>query len=267
MSNVAVLLPSYKRKQELEHVLNKTYVGDNKFIVVANYPEEDYNELSQKYSDRAVFVDETKKGKLGVCGAYNLAFETAKEKGFTYCVLFADDVVPFKQDWLDQGVAALEARDAALGVFSSDEGHYGSYGWNIIKDAPIGHFFIARIADLGTFFSPKYRQYVIDLEIVVRILKEGKKVLLLPIRVNHMRSPLNREEYGQNYDIDLKTFVTDYPEYNGWMNSGKELFVPESKEIVDVQTGWTIPQAFPWPAHKQPSSVKSFFSKLIKGDS
>lgn len=263
ISDVAILLPSYRRKKDLENVLNKTHSDRAKFIVVANYPKEEYKELISKYGSKAIFIDETKYGKLGVCGAYNLAFDKARKSNFKYCVLFADDVLPQKKSWLNNAIDILEKSSAALGIFSSDEGHFGSFGWNIIKETPIGHFFVARTLDLDKFFDPKYKQYVIDLEIVARVLKLNKKVILLPVRVNHFRSPLNRESYGQNYKKDLETFLNDYPEYKPWIGNNKELFIPEQKSAIQIEKGGKLPISYSWPMHKQKPSIGSFAKKLL----
>jgi hypothetical protein len=269
---IAILLPSYRRYDDIRKVLSDTKVNDNaKFIVVANYPDDEYNYLLNSYSDKALFVDEKKYGKLGGCKAYNLAYEIAKDNGFDYAILFADDVIPFDDDWLEQLENIVATHEIAYGIFSSDECHHGHFGWNIIKDCPIGHFFIIRIGVVENLFDPSYKQYVIDLDISVRIKKMNLPIGLLPIKLRHFRSELHREAMGANYEHDKSLFYQLHPEYSGWLDGEKaKKYVPDAGEflIVENNKNEILSKLVEWPCNynkiKIMKSIKSIIN-VIKG--
>lgn len=234
---IAILLPSYERINELEKVLNETELGNNaKFIVVANYREGVFNSLCMNYANRAVFINERQYGKLGASKAYNIAYQHAVEHGYTYAILFADDVIPFDKNWLDQIDLFVRQRNHVFGVFSSDECHHGSFGWNIVKECPIAHFFIIKCGLIPELFDSRYRQYVIDLDVSVRVRKLGHSIALLPIRMNHFRSGLHREAMGENFTHDVAVFYGLHPEYRGWLNNRKsERYIRDAGQLICLQ--------------------------------
>ena len=97
---IALLLPSYRRIDDLFKVLFHTPLLDNmKFIVTANYDNDELLKLKDMFCDRAIFIDEQIYSKGGMIKAYNLAFFLAKELQFDYVALWADDIMPHKADW------------------------------------------------------------------------------------------------------------------------------------------------------------------------
>lgn len=254
---IAVLLPSYGREKELVRALRKTPIRENdKFIVVANYPDAVLERLTREFGSRAHFIDERNFGRLGGAKAYNLAFEEAVSRGYEYTIHYADDVLPDGKAWVTTALELLTTGAADIGVFSSDEGHFGSYGWNFIKGVPIAHFFIARTDALSEYFDPAYRQYIVDLEISARLIRRGGRIALLPIRMRHYRSPLAREETGGNYEYDLGVFLRDYPEYTGALGSGRERMLAHRSGLTVVEEDTPIRDLVPWPPHRSSLALK-----------
>jgi hypothetical protein len=250
---IAVMLPSYQRLDDLTQVLEKTPLRpDARFVVVANYEPDVYRALRDRYSDRAVWVNEREHGKLGGCRAYNLAYSTAIERGFDFAIHFADDVLPAEDDWLDQIDRRVIAPGHDFAIFSSDECHYGSFGWNIVRDTPIAHFYVIRCGLLGgdRLFDTRYRQYVIDLELSVQVLKSGRTIQLIPVRLRHYRSPLNREDAKVNYAYDEKVFYELNPDFEGWLSRPEaRRYIPENGQSITIPSQELETLLKDWPRH------------------
>ena len=214
MKTIAILIPTYKRFNDLVNTLKKTYIdGRAKFVIVANLEDEELKFINENFGDRSIIVDERIYGKLGGSNAYNLAFKIAKDNNFDYAVLFADDIIPFRSDWLDKLYKEFVNVNGQFGIFSTDECHIGHYGWNIFLDCPIAHFFIIDCNLLDQLFLDGFNQYVIDFEIAVRLKERGIDIQLLPIKLNHLRSGLHREFADINYNSDVEAFLKLYPKY------------------------------------------------------
>lgn len=218
---IALLLPSYRRFRDLFTALSNTPVSpDCKFIVVANYPDEQLSFLKRLFSKKALFIDERPYGKGGMIKAYNIAYEFARENGFKYAALWADDLMPQKTDWLKE-IDELFVRPGHLfGIFSTDECHKKHFGWNFFNGTPNAHFFIADISVLGDYFlRPELNAYVGDYEVCVRMAKKNIPMTLLPVRLNHNHTPNpTREKNNQYYAKDLEIFNRLHPELAGVMD-------------------------------------------------
>ena len=214
---IAILLPSYRRLADLCGTIdNTTLTGGMKFIIVANYDNQDFIHLYRKYSNHEdiMIIDEKKYGQLGVAKAYNLAYQVANKSGFSHVILYADDTIPFDKDWGQRLEAEFISHDLPLGIFSTDECHPGYFGWNFIENSPIAHFFILKCGIVPTLFPEEYRQYYVDLDISVRMQRMGYPIGLLPIRINHLRSPSHREMNQINGEYDKQVFLKQFPEYH-----------------------------------------------------
>jgi hypothetical protein len=261
LKSIAILIPTYKRFNDLVNTLTRTEIDvRSKFIIVANLEDNELAYITDKFGAKSIIVDERKYGKLGGAGAYNLAFKIAKEHNFDYAILYADDVIPFKSNWLDKVQREFISKNGQFGVFSSDECHFGYFGWNIVLDCPIAHFFIIDCNLVEQLFLDEYKQYVIDFEIAVRLKERGIDIQLLPIRFNHLRSGLHREFMDNNYSTDVDVFLKTYPKYeesirqviNSFMvkDTGKSRFVSEI----------TPAELLPWSSLKP----KGEFIKKVK---
>ena len=174
LKTIAILIPTYKRFDDLVNTLKKTPLdGSSKFIIVANLEDDELAYITNNFGSNAIIVDERTHGKLGGSGAYNLAFKIAKEHQFDYAILYADDVIPFNNNWLDRVQKEFISKNGQFGVFSSDECHFGYFGWNLMLDCPIAHFFIIKCNLVDQLFLDEYKQYVIDFEIAVRLKERG----------------------------------------------------------------------------------------------
>lgn len=255
---IAIMLPSYGRPDDLAKVLDQTPLDARaRFVVVANYDPPVYQALARRYAGRATFVDERAHGKLGGCGAYNLAYATALDAGYDYAVHYADDVLPADADWLDRVEAQIIRPGHVFGVFSSDECHYGSFGWNIVRDVPIAHFYVMKCGLLGPrLFDPRYKQYVIDLDLAVKVLDAGHEIRLMPVRLRHYRSPLNRAAVSATYAHDEKVFYEINPRFDGLLAKEEaQRYVPDEGRTLVLPAEGLGQVLRPWPAHAAPRSA------------
>ena len=218
---IALLLPSYRRFRDLFTALSNTPVSpDCKFIVVANYPDEQLSFLKRLFSKKALFIDERPYGKGGCYKAYNLAFNLARSEGYEYVALWADDLMPQKNDWLKEVDELFISPGYLFGIFSTDECHKRRFGWNFFGGIPCAHFFIAKTRVLGDYFlNPELNSYVGDNEICVRMMKRNIDITLLPVRLDH--NPTEnwiRSNNSKYYAIDVATFNRIHPELNGLLD-------------------------------------------------
>jgi hypothetical protein len=244
---LALLLPSYERIVDLCKVIENTpLTSDMKFVIVANYSDSVLQDLVRIYQDRAIIVDEKPYGKMGGSKAYCLAYKVATDLGFSHAIFYADDVLPFDADWGQQLKDTFFGCEVPMGIFSSDECHWGHFGWNIMKDAPIAHFFILKCGIVPSLFPLEYKLYVIDLDISVRILRMGYSIALLPIRFNHWRSPNHRVENHNNFAYDRAVFLSKYPEYQKYFGPDGEQYIPDDGKlrILSANSGY---KTEPWP--------------------
>lgn len=236
MKTIAILIPTYKRFKDLINTLKKTRIDDRaKFVIVANLEDNEFLYLEENFVDRAIIVDERKYGKLGGSAAYNLAYRIAKENKFDYAILFADDVIPFKGNWLNKIYKEFVNINGKFGIFSTDECHYGYYGWNLLLDCPIAHFFIIDCTLVEKLFLDEYKQYVIDFEIAVRLKESGIDIQFLPIKLNHLRSGLHRELMNNNYNFDVEILIKAHPKYeSSFKESQNSYFVKHSNKSIFI---------------------------------
>lgn len=218
---IALLLPSYRRFGALFRTLRRTPLDPStRFVVVANYPTWQLGILTRLFGDRADIIDERPYGKLGGAKAYNVAYKAACERGAEYVAHWADDILPFDKDWLDQVQQLFVKPQLDFGIFSSDEGnHKHRYGWNLFGGYPCAHFFIAKCAVLGdTYFDPRFKQYVADNEISIRLIRRGVKIALLPVMLVHDPCMKHRGMFAANYAADVATFNALYPDLGGLLD-------------------------------------------------
>ncbi len=218
---VALLLPSYRRFGELFRTLRRTPLDkDVMFVVVANYPSWQLALLKKMFSDRALIVDERPFGKLGGAKAYNVAYSIARENKAEYVAHWADDIMPFRNDWLAQLVNLFIKPGHRFGIFSTDEGcHKHRYGWNVLGGYPCAHFFVADASTLGeTYFDPRFNQFVVDNEICVRLSRQGVPITYLPIMIVHDPCMKHREAFVSNYAKDVAIFNGLYPDLAGGLD-------------------------------------------------
>jgi hypothetical protein len=247
---IAILLPSKKRVTDL--LITAFFTSLNcpsgykaKFFICANYSKLKLFFLKIVLFKKALFIDERKLPWKGMIGAYNYAFELAKSKKAKYVILWADDLIPEKHNWLHEVIKIIQKKNMTFGIFSSDEGHHaGFYGWNIFGGYPCAHFFVAE-TDLmpGYLVNPKLNAYVADNEIAVDRVKKGFQVYLLPIRVFHQHTlnPTRTSNIG-NYEKDLKIMYELHADLTGKLDNvvlrgnvsdGNSCFVPDqNKEII-----------------------------------
>ena len=241
---IALLLPSYKRIDDLFKVLYYTPLLDNmKFIVTANYDSGELLKMKEIFRDKAIFIDEQLYGKGGMIKAYNLAFFLAKELQFDYVALWADDIMPRKADWHRQVNNIIASTDFDFGIFSTDECHKHVFGWNFFNEIPNAHFFITKRRVLGDFFlNPCLNAYVSDYEVCVRMIANGTKLTLLPIKLNHYPTQNEgREKNSQFYKYDLNMFNALHPALRGVMDevvlvgnySANGKFILDTGELLD----------------------------------
>ncbi|MBI5470708.1 MAG: hypothetical protein HY961_00040 [Ignavibacteriae bacterium] len=217
-----------------------------KFIVAANYEDGDLLRMKEIFRDKAIFIDERIYGKGGMIKAYNLAFFLAKELRFEYVALWADDIMPRKADWHKEINGIIASHDFDFGVFSTDECHKHVFGWNFFHEIPNAHFFIAKSRALGDFFlNPCLNAYVGDYEVCVRLIANGTKLTLLPIKLNHY--PMQnegREKNTQFYQYDLNMFNALCPNLRGVMDevvlvgnySTNGKFILDTGELLESDT-------------------------------
>jgi len=219
---IALLLPSYNRIADIINVIKNTELSDNiKFIVTANYTDDNFKKITDMFGDKIFIVDERKYGKGGMIKAYNLAFFLAKKLKFDYVALWADDIFPMKTDWHIELNRMIDKYNFDFGIFSTDECHKKIFGWNFFNRIPNAHFFIAKTSVLGDFFlNPSLNAYVGDYEVCIRMIKKNVKMTLIPIKINHY--PTANETRGNNsqyYNYDINIFNLLYPEYEGVMDN------------------------------------------------
>jgi hypothetical protein len=247
MKKIAILIPTYRRFDDLINTLEKTYIDQRaKFIIVANLEDHQLDYLKVNYSSKAIIEDERKYGKLGGCKAYNLAYKIAKENGFDYAILFADDIIPFEKNWLDKLFKLFINKEGQFGVFSTDECHISHYGWNVILDCVIAHFFIIKINLVENLFLDKYTQYAIDFEIAVRLNEKQIPIFLLPIKLNHLRSGVHREFMESNMSKDIDILISDYPKYKQPLKDNKNLYLAKDYNTVKILSNLSKKDLVEW---------------------
>ncbi len=220
-SVVALLLPSYRRFKDLFITLWKTPLSSQyRFIVTANYNDLQLAILRRIFSEKAVFIDERPYGKSGMIRAYNIAFDWARQNGYRYAALWADDIMPQKNNWHEEVDELFIKSGHVFGIFSTDECHKKRFGWNFFGGVPNAHFFIADVTVLGNFFlNPALNAYVGDYEVCVRMKDNNVNMILLPVRLdhNHTQNP-TRIKNSKYYSIDLRKFNELYPHLAGIMD-------------------------------------------------
>lgn len=218
---IALLLPSYRRFKDIFLTIWKTPLSaDCKFIVAANYSNLQLFFLKAFFSQKALFLNERRYGRVGCYKAYNLAFNLARRKGFDYVALWADDIMPQKPDWLDDVKEMFIKPERSFGIFSTDECHKGRFGWNFFGGIPCAHFFIAKSAVLGDYFlNPELNAYVGDNDVCVRMMKQQIDITLLPVRLNHNHTQnWTRSNNAKYYAIDIETFNRLHHELKGLLD-------------------------------------------------
>ncbi|MEJ8756645.1 hypothetical protein WG947_06550 [Pontibacter sp. H259] len=266
MKRVAILIPTYKRFDDLIYTLDNTPIDSRaKFIIVANLEDDQLDYLKNNYAEKSILIDERTYGKLGGCKAYNLAYDIALKHNFDYAILYADDVIPFDENWLDLIFKNFIEKEGKLGIFSTDECHHGSFGWNIIVDCPIAHFFIIDCQVESILFNPLYKQYVIDFEIAVRLKHRDVRIDLLPIKLKHLRSGLHRDYAEQNFNDDVKVLVEKYPQYKtAFLQLEHHYYLPHSTEVINFKD-YNKLKLKPWPQHKVvENSILNRFKNMLK---
>jgi hypothetical protein len=260
LKTTAILIPTYKRFSDLINTLQKTPIDARaKFVIVANLEEDELSYIREKFGDISIIIDERDYGKLGGCKAYNLAFEVAKDNKFDYAILFADDVMPFKHGWLNKLYKEFINTNGQFGIFSSDECHAGHYGWNLILDCPIAHFFVIDCNLVEQLFLDGYKQYVIDFEIAVRLKEQGIDIQLLSIKLKHLRSGLHREFMDNNFNHDVDTFTKVHPKYESSFKQLSNLFFVKDSARSQFISKINLNKLPPWP---EPKSTEKFINRL-----
>lgn len=264
---IGLLLPSYRRYDDLVHVLTNTVINDQaRFIVIGNYEDDEFARLKKEFGDRADFIDERQHGKTGVVKAYNLAYETAIKLNYEYVMLFADDIVPASADWLDAIEQEFVTPNHDFGIFSSDECHPGYFGWNFIKNVPVAHFFILKTGKVsGSLFDTRYRQYVVDFDVCLRALAENVEITLLPIRVLHSRSPLHRELMNTNFDHDKEILYQLFPKFRGCLDSLKTMrFIQDKGQKVQIASHLRQPKTEVLPYFTRYRRARDFVVRGVR---
>ncbi len=219
---IALLLPSRRRFKRLFETLWVTSVyNDTKFFIAADYPWYEQVILKLFFWNKSVIVDDRKANTIGMNKAYNRALNHALEYQPEYCVLWADDLVPEKKNWLSNLKGYLKSNDVEFGIFSTDEGgHKGIFGWNFWGEIPCAHFCIMKTNLLNGFMlHPELVSYFGDNEISLRMKKKGVKISLLPIRVHHFPTDNEtRRITSKYYMIDKGKLYELHPEITGVMD-------------------------------------------------
>lgn len=246
---LALLLPSKGRLVDLLLTLALVPLRPprglkTRFFVCANYPTWQLFLLKVIFWTRATFLDERRLPASGMTGAYNHAYDLARVSGADWVALWADDLLPERNDWLRRLWPILTSPGFHFGIFSSDEGHHkGRWGWNIFAGYPCAHFFVARTNALpGYMLTPKLRAYVSDNEIAIGRIKSGVPVHLVPVKVIHQPTTNpTRSANTPNYLQDLHRFYDLHPELRGKLDGvvlkgdvrdGSSAFIPDRGEVV-----------------------------------
>ena len=137
----------------------------------------------------------------------------------------------------------IVSKEFDFGIFSTEECHKQVFGWNFFNEIPNAHFFIAKSRVLGDFFlNPCLNAYVGDYEVCVRMIANGTKITLLPIKLNHYPTQNEgREKNNQFYKYDLNMFNALYPAQRGVMDevvlvgnySTNGKFILDTGELLD----------------------------------
>lgn len=218
---IALLLPSFGRMNDLLNVIRNTPMGANtQFIVSANYELHELEALRQEFGSSIHVIDERIYGRGSMIKAYNLAYFYAREMGFEYVALWADDLMPQASNWHETLSAMLTEHNVDFGIFSTEECHKGVFGWNFFDEIPNAHFFVARPTVLGEFFlNPSLNAYVGDYEVCVRLLANHVKLHLLPVRLNHFPTEnATRATNTKFYLQDTLMFNAMHPQLRGRMD-------------------------------------------------
>lgn len=224
---LALLLPSKGRFLDLILTLWLTSLKVPRgyrvrFVVCANYSTAQLAILRILFSRRATIIDERNLEWRGMIGAYNYALDAAGKMGAHWVALWADDLLPAKDSWLDELFGIISGADLQFGIFSSDEGnHQGRFGWNVFAGYPCAHFFVARLDALpGHLLNPALSAYVGDNEIVISRTKKGVPIDLLPIKVVHQPTAnRTRQTNASAYKADLDRFYQIHPELQGKLDA------------------------------------------------
>ncbi|MCX7971530.1 MAG: hypothetical protein N3A57_08245, partial [Negativicutes bacterium] len=144
--SIAIVVPSYRRKHDLMRLLDSTKLpGNSRFVVVANYPGRDLEQLKKKYAAVAVIIDEKNyRRRLGPVRAWNVGIETARNAGFEVVIGANDDIVFADEYWAEIIEHTFASGEVGLGVLAHNDRHSNDYGWSICgipeHEYPDGNF-------------------------------------------------------------------------------------------------------------------------------
>ena len=220
---LALLLPSKARLFDLVLTIYFTPLNSPKnlkvrFFIVANYNLIQLYFLKLMFSRHATFIDERSLEMRGVNGAYNHAFDAAKKSGAHWVALWADDLLPEKNNWLFELNNYLLNKNFHFGIFSTDEGnHHGYFGWNIMSGYPCAHFFIASVNSMPDYLlNPAFKGFVGDNEIAISASKKNVAIKFIPIKVIHQPTiNTTRLSRSKLLKSDLDMLYVLHPELNG----------------------------------------------------
>jgi hypothetical protein len=218
---IALLLPSFGRMGDLLNVLRNTPMGANtQFIVSANYEPHELDAIRQEFGTSVHVIDERIYGRGSMIKAYNLAYFYAREMAFDYVALWADDLMPQDANWHETLTTMLFENKVDFGIFSTEECHKGTFGWNFFDEIPNAHFFVARPYVLGEFFlNPSLNAYVGDYEVCVRLLANQVRLHLLPVRLNHFPTQNDTRTANTKFYLqDTLMFNAMHPQLRGRMD-------------------------------------------------
>ena len=250
---IGILLPSKNRLADLILTLIFTSLKcpkgyEARFYICANYDNWILTIFKLVFKFKANFINEKELEWKGMIGAYNYSYQLAVKDGAQWVILWADDIIPEKHSWLIDLTEYLENVSFEFGIFSSDEGHHQSFfGWNIFGGYPCAHFFIAKTKTLpGYILSPKLSAFCGDNEVVIKRIKEGKTISLIPIRIFHQHT-LNptRSTNINNYEKDLKRLYELHPELTGKLDNvvlrgivsdENSYFVPDENAAINYSS-------------------------------
>lgn len=192
------------------------------FFICANYNKFNIFILKIILFKKALIINEREESCKSMIEAYNIAFKKAKNNRAEYVILWADDVIPEKSDWLCQLIDIIKNQNLEFGIFSSDEGHHkGYYGWNIFGGYPCAHFFIAKTNLFqDKLMNPKFFAYTADNEIAINMVTKNIPISLIPVRIIHQHtSNKTRRINLKKLSDDLQTLYSIYPHISGMLDN------------------------------------------------
>lgn len=238
LQSLAILMPSRGRLEALREMLAGLRISPRmKYIITAHYEDAELDALRRDFGHKAWFIDQRGYGDGGMTRTFNLAHFKARELGFDYAMLLCDDMLPQEPQWHTHLEAMLAVHDVDFGVLSTDETHKGVFGWNFFAGYPCGHLCLGRIDALGDFFlNPSFFSYVADNEVCIRMSRQGTRIHLLPLRVdhNHQNDP-TRVRNAKFYEIDLNIFNAMFPDLRGRLDDVvmKGAYRQEGRFVLD----------------------------------